>query len=61
LHKANIQSADGKFVGVSYNLTKSTTLKLEYDNFKTYFYCPKHDELKKATANQILLSAQYNF
>jgi len=61
LHKANIQSADGKFVGVSYNLTKSTTLKLEYDNFKTYFYCPFHDELKKATANQILLSAQYNF
>lgn len=61
LHNANIQSADGKFVGLSYNLTKSTTLKLEYDNFKTYFYCPLHDELKSATANQVLLSAQYNF
>ncbi|MGC8821552.1 MAG: hypothetical protein ACP5QF_01530 [Desulfurella sp.] len=61
LHNANIQSADGKFIGISFNLTKSTTLKLEYDNFKTQFYCPKHDELKNATANQVFLSAQYNF
>lgn len=61
LRNANIQSADGKFVGISYNLTKSTILKLEYDNFKTYFYCPLHDELKDATANQLFLSAQYSF
>jgi hypothetical protein len=61
LHNANIQSADGKFVGISYNLTKSTTLRLEYDNFKTYFYCPLHGELKDASANQVFLSATYDF
>lgn len=61
LPNSNIQSADGKFIGISYNLTKSTNLKLEYDIFKTYFYCPQHGELKNATANQIFLSAQYNF
>ncbi len=57
----NIQSSDGKFVGVAYNLTKSTTLRLEYDNFKTYWYCPKHGDLEHATANQVFLSAQYDF
>ncbi|OSS41723.1 hypothetical protein DESAMIL20_1276 [Desulfurella amilsii] len=61
LSNANIQSADGKFVGLSYNLTKSTTLKLEYDNFKTYYYHHENHELQKATANQLFLSAQYDF
>lgn len=60
LGEADIQSADGKFVGISYNLTKSTTLKLEYDRFKTHYYS-SNDKLENARANQVLLSAQYDF
>ncbi len=62
LNSANqsIQSADGKFLGISYNLTKSTTLKLEYDIFKTDYY-NLNQNLTNASARQLFLSAKYDF
>ncbi len=62
LNTANqsICSSDGRFVGISYNLTKSTTLKLEYDIFKTQYY-NNQSSLTTAWARQLFLSAQYDF
>jgi hypothetical protein len=56
----SIQSADGRFLGISYNLTKSTTLRLEYDIFKTYYY-NQAQNITSAKARQLFLSAQYDF
>ncbi|MGB9744732.1 MAG: hypothetical protein ACPLW6_05600 [Desulfurella sp.] len=56
----SIQSADGKFLGISYNLTKSTTLRLEYDLFSTQYY-NQSKHITTSRARQLFLSAQYDF
>jgi opacity protein-like surface antigen len=56
----SIQSADGRFLGISYNLTKSTTLRLEYDIFKTNYY-NQAQNITTAKARQLFLSAEYDF
>ncbi|MGE4547166.1 MAG: hypothetical protein AB7E28_05270 [Desulfurella sp.] len=56
----SIQSADGRFLGISCNLTKSTTLKLEYDIFKTNYY-NQSQNITTAKARQLFLSAEYDF
>lgn len=56
----SIQSADAIFLGISYNLTKSTILRLEYDIFKTSYY-NQSQNITTAKARQLFLSAQYDF
>ncbi|MGB9608004.1 MAG: hypothetical protein ACPL7E_05635 [bacterium] len=55
-----VTKATGCFLGMSYDLDTSTTLKLELDRFGTRFL-DENDMPSSAKAQQLVLSVEYNF
>lgn len=58
--ESEIEKGEGYFLGIAYQLSNSTILKLEYDSFRTGFIYST-GSLNWAKAHQWFLSTEYSF